>query len=74
MQIVREQTNPGFHAILREYAKLTGKGVLINTSLNIHREPIVRTPEEAVRTFVRGRLDYLAAGPFLALGPHIREG
>ena len=38
---------------------------MINTSFNMHEEPIVCTPEDAVRAFLDGNLDYLAMGPFL---------
>jgi len=47
IQIVRESVNPLFHAILKEYKKLSGFGVLVNTSFNVHEEPIVERPEEA---------------------------
>jgi carbamoyltransferase len=68
-QIVRKQDNPGFHRILEEYRALTGLPALINTSFNIHEEPIVCTPADAVRAFDIGHLDYLAIGPFLAKNP-----
>ena len=64
-QIIRREDNPGFHAILEEYYKLTGIPTLINTSFNMHEEPIVCSPEDAVRAFVQGNLDYLSMGPFL---------
>ena len=65
MQIVRKETNPGFHRILKGYKHLTGEGVLLNTSFNIHEEPIVRTPEEAIDTFLRAGLDFLAIENYL---------
>jgi len=71
LQVVRSAANPRLHAILGEYKRLTGVGVLLNTSFNVHQEPIVRTPGEAVRTFLAGGLDHLAAGDFLADGPHL---
>jgi carbamoyltransferase len=64
-QIIRREDNPGFHAILEEYYKLTGIPTLINTSFNMHEEPIVCSPDDAVRAFVEGNLDYLSIGPFL---------
>ncbi|MDJ0849940.1 MAG: carbamoyltransferase C-terminal domain-containing protein, partial [Myxococcota bacterium] len=70
-QIVRRETNPSFHRVLDEYRKLTGVGTLVNTSFNMHEEPIVCTPEDAVRSFVRGHLDYLAIGPFLVENPQL---
>ena len=50
-QLVREKDNPSFHQILREYYRLTGLPSLINTSFNLHEEPIVCTPADAIRTF-----------------------
>jgi carbamoyltransferase len=67
-QIVRRDCNPGFHALLSAYREHAGAGVLLNTSFNMHEEPIVRTPAEAIAAFTRGRLDYLAMGPFLIEG------
>jgi len=60
---------PGLRAVLRQYARLTGRRTLINTSFNRHEEPIVCAPEDAVRTFREGGLDALLLGPFLALAP-----
>jgi carbamoyltransferase len=68
-QIVSERSNPSFHRTLSEYRKLTGIGTLVNTSFNMHEEPIVCTPEDAVRSFVRGHLDYLAIGNHIVENP-----
>lgn len=65
-QLVGPADNPDAFAILSAYEKLTGTPVLINTSFNMHEEPIVMTPADAIRSFRRGRLDWLAIGPFLA--------
>jgi carbamoyltransferase len=43
---------------------------VINTSFNMHEEPIVRSPRDAVRGFQRAELDYLILGPFLVEGVH----
>jgi carbamoyltransferase len=43
----------------------------VNTSFNMHEEPIVCTPQDAVRSFVRGHLDYLAIGPFIVENPKL---
>ncbi|HSK80842.1 MAG TPA: carbamoyltransferase C-terminal domain-containing protein [Thermoanaerobaculia bacterium] len=67
-QIVRREVNPGMHRILTEYARITGVPVLINTSFNMHEEPIVCSPEDAIRAFSLGNLHYLALGPFLVKG------
>ena len=64
-QILRREDNPDFYTILEEYYKLTGIPTLINTSFNMHEEPIVCTPEDAVRAFLKAKLDYLCMGTFL---------
>jgi carbamoyltransferase len=64
-QIIRREDNPLLHAILEEYYKLTGVPTLINTSFNMHEEPIVCSPDDALRAFVAADLDYLSIGPFL---------
>ncbi len=65
-QLVSEKDNPSMYRILAEYHKLTGYPVLINTSFNMHEEPIVCTPCDAVRAFKLGHLDYLAIGNYIA--------
>ncbi len=64
-QLVDSRVNPGFHEILREYHKSTGIPSLVNTSFNMHEAPIVATPDDAVTSYLDGRLDCLAMGPFL---------
>lgn len=68
-QIVRQEHNPGLFGILSAFKVLTGAGVLLNTSFNMHEEPIVCNPQEAVAAFLRARLDFLAMGPFLVPRP-----
>lgn len=68
-QIVRKGDNPSYYRIIDEYRKHTGVPVIINTSFNIHEEPIVRTPQDAIRAFLDSALDYLAIGDFLIEGP-----
>ena len=72
-QLVTEQGNPSFHRILTEYHRLTGIPSVINTSFNMHEEPIVCTPDDAVRAFLQGNLDYLAIGGFLVRHPAMRD-
>jgi carbamoyltransferase len=72
-QIVRQATNPRLYRILKEHKRLGGRGVLLNTSFNIHEEPIVRIPEEAVSSFLRTKIDYLAIENFLIPGDHIQS-
>ncbi len=64
-QIVTRKSNPSYYRILEEYEKLSGLPVVINTSFNMHEEPIVCTPDDAIRAFCQGHLDVLAMGPFL---------
>ena len=64
-QFVTEDINPSMYRILSRYESLTGIPLLVNTSFNMHEEPIVCTPAEAIRAFLASRLDYLAMGPFL---------
>lgn len=70
-QIVRQQANPRLHGILSAYRQHTCAGVLLNTSFNIHEEPIVRTPGEALSAFLSARLDYLALGNWLVRLPEV---
>ena len=72
-QLVSASSNPSFYAVLTEYYRLTGIPSLINTSFNMHEEPIVCTPADAVRAFLQGNLDYLAIGPFLARHPGAQD-
>ncbi|MBI4405798.1 MAG: hypothetical protein HY537_16690 [Deltaproteobacteria bacterium] len=64
-QFVTRQSNADFHGILAEYYKLTGIPVLINTSYNIHNEPIVMTASDAIRVFEQTCLDYIALNNYL---------
>ncbi|MGH2602714.1 MAG: carbamoyltransferase C-terminal domain-containing protein, partial [Dehalococcoidia bacterium] len=67
-QILDRETNPAYYRILEHYERLTGLNSIVNTSFNMHEEPIVCSPEDAVRGFMEAKLDYLAMGPFLAAG------
>ncbi len=68
-QLVDDVINPSFYKIIKEYHKLTGIPSIINTSYNMHEEPIVCTPSDAIRSFQQGQLDYLAIGDFLVRNP-----
>ena len=59
VQTVHEETNPRFHNLLDEFDKRTNCPVLVNTSFNVRGEPIVCTPEDAYRCFMRTEMDYL---------------
>jgi carbamoyltransferase len=58
-QIIRDADNPLFAAILREFRRRTGVPVLINTSFNVHEEPIVNRPQECLQALVDGRVDFV---------------
>lgn len=60
-----QSANPSMHAILGAYHRLTGIPTIINTSFNIHGEPIVETPYDAARSFISGRFKYMQMGPFI---------
>ena len=72
-QLVREDINPSFYKVIKEYEKLSGIPSIVNTSFNMHEEPIVCSPRDAIRAFNLGNLDYLALGPFLVKGQFIQE-
>ena len=61
-QIVFEKENPDLYQILSAYSRFVKNAVLVNTSFNMHEEPIVRTSEEALRAFKRSGIDYLLLG------------
>jgi carbamoyltransferase len=72
-QILDPDTVPDFYKIARAYHKLTGIPSLINTSFNMHGEPIVCTPDDALRSFNEGKLDYLAIGNWLVANPDLKK-
>ena len=65
LQTVTSDTNPNYYALIEEFERLTGCAVLINTSFNVRGEPIVCTPADAYRCFMRTQIDHLVLGPFL---------
>jgi carbamoyltransferase len=65
IQTVHENTNPRYHGLISSFKEKTGCGVLINTSFNVRGEPIVCTPEDAYRCFMRTEMDYLVVENFL---------
>lgn len=66
IQTVRRDTNPKFHQLLTEMEQRTGVPVLLNTSFN-DQEPIVCTPRDAINTFLKTQIDYLAIGNYLVI-------
>ena len=59
IQTVHSETNPRFYALIEEFENQTGCAVLVNTSFNVRGEPIVCSPEDAYRCFMRTEMDYL---------------
>ena len=65
VQTVDRQTNANYFDLISEFERLTGCGVVVNTSFNVRGEPIVCTPADAYRCFMRTHIDYLVMWPFL---------
>ena len=65
IQTVHHATNPGFYELLREFERQTGCAVLVNTSFNVRGEPIVHSPADAYRCFMRTEMDYLILENFI---------
>ena len=65
VQTVDRETNPNYYDLISEFERQTGCAVVVNTSFNVRGEPIVCTPADAYRCFMRTHIDYLVMGPFL---------
>jgi len=66
-QLVTKEINPFFYQVISEFYKLTGIPMLINTSFNMHEEPIVNNPNDAIRAFEQNICDYLILGNYYVL-------
>lgn len=64
-QVVKAEHNGSYYRILEEFEKLTGLPLFVNTSFNMHEEPILCTPEDAFRSLDAGSVDILAIGNFI---------
>jgi len=62
---VAKDVNPYYHAVIAEFEKRTGCPVIINTSFNVRGEPIVQSPQDAYRCFMRTNMDVLVLDTFL---------
>lgn len=69
IQTVHEETNPSLSHLLKAFDERTGCAVLVNTSFNVRGEPIVNTPEDAYRCFMRTEMDYLVIENYLLVKP-----
>ncbi|MBN2275568.1 MAG: carbamoyltransferase [Bacteroidales bacterium] len=65
IQTVHKETNERFRMLLSTFKKLTGCGLMVNTSFNVRGEPIVCSPEDAYRCFMRTEMDYLVINDYL---------
>ena len=65
VQTVSRDTNPDYYDLIREFERQTGCGVVVNTSFNVRGEPIVCTPADAYRCFMRTHIDALVLGNYL---------
>src|SRR5262249_25254973 len=65
IQTVHRDTNPRFHQLIRNFERLTGCPMLVNTSFNVRSEPIVCTPADAYRCFMRTEMDMLVIENFV---------
>jgi carbamoyltransferase len=58
-QTIERHLNPLYYDVLDRFGQLTGLPVLVNTSFNVHEEPIVNRPSECAKALVDGRIDFL---------------
>ena len=64
-QVVSFKDNPTYYNIIKSYKELSGIGVVLNTSFNMHEEPIVNSPEDAIKAFLLGAVDVLSIGKYI---------
>ena len=65
IQTIHKKTNNKLHSLLTKFKKITDVPILVNTSFNVRGEPIVCTPKDAYRCFMRTEIDYLVIENFL---------
>lgn len=65
LQTVHRETNPHYWELINTFKQKTGYGVIVNTSFNVRGEPIVMTPDDAYKCFMRTEMDYLVLGNFI---------
>jgi carbamoyltransferase len=65
IQSVDKNVNPRYWQLIQQFKKLTGYGVIVNTSFNVRGEPIVCSPQDAYRCFMRTEMDYLVIGNYM---------
>lgn len=67
-QVIRREKNPSYHSLAKKFFEMEGVPALINTSFNLHEEPIVNRPKDALLAIQRGAIDMLHIGPFIVKG------
>ncbi len=65
LQTIARQDNPLYYDLIKQFERLTGCPVIINTSFNVRGEPIICTPHDAFTCFMRTKMDYLVMGSFI---------
>jgi carbamoyltransferase len=65
IQTVHKETNERFYKLIEKFKELTGYGLLVNTSFNVRGEPIICSPDDAYRCFMRTEMDYLIINDFI---------
>jgi len=68
-QLVKKDVEPLYHSLIEAFYKLTGEGVVLNTSFNVRGEPVVCEPREAIRCFYDTGLDVLVLGNYIITKP-----
>ena len=63
--ILRVKISPCYYELIHAFKQLTGYGLVVNTSFNVRGEPVVCTPEDAYRCFMRTEMDYLVIGDYI---------
>lgn len=64
-QILESVDNPSYYELISDFKKITNRGAILNTSFNLHGDPIVCSPEDALKTFAKSGLKYLALEDYL---------
>ena len=65
LQTVHQETNPHYWQLINEFKQKTGYGIIVNTSFNVRGEPIVMSPDDAYKCFMRTEMDYLVVGNYI---------
>lgn len=64
-QIVDKEKSPSYYKIIKEYERLTGNPTILNTSFNLHEEPIICSHKDAIKSFKRSKINYMAIGNYM---------